>query len=232
VPCSFAIPPCLRCRRRRPPLRFPHPFLISPLHTLSFPALTFSPLPSPPTMDSPTFVPAPVGVASRSCRRAAAACTCRRVPVAPAAPRMADGRTDPNADAPTPPDADARAAARELRKNKPKSNASWANNFLSVVGVKGAGSIPGWDLRPVSLREASAGADTKESSTCTYCKGTGRTRCTFCMGLTSMGPDGKPIPCPGCGGETTMTCSTCFGSTKQIELKGQWWKTGIDTLFK
>lgn len=183
-------------------------------------------------MDFPGFVAASPAVASATGRRCARTCTCG--PVAPARPpRMAADPADADTakQAPAPRDAASRAAARERRRNAPKpvSNATWANNFLSLVGRKGAGSIPGWDLRPVSLREAAADA---KASTCTYCEGSGRTQCTFCMGLTATGPDGKVIPCPGCGGETTVTCSTCFGSAKQIELKGQWWKIGIDTLYK
>lgn len=192
------------------------------------------------TMDSPAFVAASPSVASATGRRGCATCACRPVAVPAARPRMAadpveaDAPPSPAAaprQAPPPRDAAARQAARERRRKAPKpvSNATWANNFLSLVGFKGAGSIPGWDLRPVSLREAAADAG---ASTCTYCKGTGRTQCTFCMGLTATGADGKEIPCPGCAGETTVTCSTCFGSTKQIELKGQWWKTRIDTLYK
>lgn len=187
-------------------------------------------------MESPAFVAASPSVACARGRRAVGVRSCRPVAFG-APPRMAADPADADTAAaapkqkPAPRDAASRAAARERRRNAPKpvSNATWANNFLSLVGFKGAGSIPGWDLRPVSLREAAADA---EASTCTYCKGSGRTQCTFCMGLIATGPDGKTIPCPGCGGETTMTCSTCFGSTKQIELKGQWWKTGIDTLYK
>ncbi|GAB0490582.1 hypothetical protein MMPV_001819 [Pyropia vietnamensis] len=189
-------------------------------------------------MDTLTFVAASPAVACATGRRAAAACTCR--PVAPGAPPRMTAAPDAGTDTPataapqqksSPPSAASRAAARERRRNAPKpvSNATWANNFLSFVGYKGAGSIPGWDLRPVSLRAAAADA---EAETCTFCKGSGLTQCTFCMGLTSTGPDGKEIPCPGCEGKTTVTCSTCFGSTKQVELKGQWWKTGIDRLFK
>lgn len=93
-----------------------------------------------------------------------------------------------------------------------RSSASWANVFLPEFGRKGPGSIPDWDLRPVSLRSK------EEGKSCDSCKGTGVMTCTFCSGLTHVCADGSVKPCPACNGKTQVTCCNCFGTTKQIEM--------------
>lgn len=94
-----------------------------------------------------------------------------------------------------------------------KSSASWAETFYPPIGVKGPGSRPHWDLRPVSLRPPEEG-----SGVCDNCKGCGTMTCTFCNGAQFFHEDGSPQICPACKGDWNMTCSVCFGSKKQIEL--------------
>ena len=103
------------------------------------------------------------------------------------------------------------------RESKPiktvKSSASWTETSYPPIGVKGPGSRPHWDLRPLSLKVGEEGV-----GVCDNCKGSGTMVCTFCNGAEFYNEDGSPTICPACTGESTMTCSVCFGSKKQIEL--------------
>lgn len=93
------------------------------------------------------------------------------------------------------------------------SSASWANEFLPEFGRKGPGSRPHWDLRPKSLRSDDEGA-----GVCDNCKGTGVMDCSICSGLISYDENGTALMCGACKNKFQVTCSTCFGSKKQVEL--------------
>lgn len=94
-----------------------------------------------------------------------------------------------------------------------RSSASWANEFHPQFGRKGPGSRPHWDLRPKSLRSVDDGA-----GICDNCKGTGIMSCTICNGNVSYDENGCALTCGGCKNKFQVTCSTCFGSKKQVEL--------------
>jgi hypothetical protein len=100
----------------------------------------------------------------------------------------------------------------------PKSSATWANEWLPEFPRKGAGSFIGWDLRPSMLKGKDGGA-----GVCDMCRGTGGNVCTICNGHDFMGPNGKVV-CNGCKGKHTVECVTCYGSGKQLDIAGEWWK--------
>lgn len=101
----------------------------------------------------------------------------------------------------------------------PKSTASWANVWLPEFPRKGAGSVIGWDLRPSTLK-----GDGEGKGVCDLCSGSGEgVLCTMCNGHDFMGPDGTVV-CNGCKGKHVMPCSTCYGSGKQLDIVGEWWK--------
>mmetsp|Transcript_15512 Transcript_15512/g.31384 ORF Transcript_15512/g.31384 Transcript_15512/m.31384 type:complete len:147 (+) Transcript_15512:115-555(+) len=101
------------------------------------------------------------------------------------------------------------------KKEVRSTGRAFANDFLEMVGRKGSGSDPGWDLRPIAKQG-------KGESVCSLCRGTGKTRCTQCSGLTIV-KDGRKLPCPCCGGVSELVCSTCAGTGKQVSLVGEWW---------
>lgn len=101
----------------------------------------------------------------------------------------------------------------------PKSTATWANVWLPEFPRKGAGSIVGWDLRPGTLKGEDEG-----KGVCGLCEGTGEgLPCSMCNGHDFMGPEGTVV-CNGCKGKHFVACSTCYGSGKQLDIVGDWWK--------
>lgn len=118
--------------------------------------------------------------------------------------------------------AEEKNGAGNTRANKPtpkkpektiRSNASWGNEFYPQFGRKGPGSRPHWDLRPKSLRSDDEGA-----GVCDDCKGTGIMDCSLCNGAPSYDENGSVLICGACKNKFQVTCSTCFGSKKQVEL--------------
>jgi hypothetical protein len=165
--------------------------------------------------------PLAAAAAARPARRHAASPT--RPP-----PRMADDGGADGADGGV--EADAAAApppevVRPKTVSPPKSSATWANVWLPQFPRKGAGSVIGWDLRPSTLREED------RSGVCDLCRGTGSTVCTICNGNSFMGPSG-PVECKGCRGKVTVQCGTCYGSGKQVDIVGEWWKVDFSKFLR
>lgn len=119
------------------------------------------------------------------------------------------------ADAETPDVGAAAGPAKYQPIRSVKSTASWKNTYIEDFGTKGPGSRPDFDLRPMSLRTSNLTEE--EAKTCAYCHGSGVRQCSFCEGIEFI-VNGKVSPCPACAGQSEVTCSTCFGTAKQIEL--------------
>lgn len=175
------------------------------------------------TMNRPAFA-APTPFARPAAGRTPSVCPRMVAEPKPASPKPAN--PPKAADPPVAP----RDEHDEKVKFKPirtvKSSASWAYTFVDTFGAKGPGSRPLWDLRPASHRNKGV----VETLPCDFCEGTGVQVCSFCEG-NPWYEDGKEVSCPACGGEHHVTCSTCFGTGKQIELTEGWWEKGVAALF-
>ncbi len=112
---------------------------------------------------------------------------------------------------------------------KVKSNASWKYQYVKEFKKKGTGSEIPYDLRPVSLRD---------NDDCPMCEGTGLIECSLCFGY-SHGDLRKPNGvCSVCNvkpvindeGRAMVTCGSCLGTGKAVELTDGWWDKGIEKM--
>ncbi|KAK4535273.1 hypothetical protein CDCA_CDCA04G1298 [Cyanidium caldarium] len=114
------------------------------------------------------------------------------------------------------------------RRRALRSQASWTNRFLSFFGRKGTGSRPRLDLRPPSLITGGQ----SDWTTCTNCKGTGRSVCCICHGTPFYKTTGESITCPACKDSIHRTCVYCYGKGVIVDLKGEWWKVGMQKMIE